>query len=119
MTAVVCLGGSHERLASRLAVLREIEEGETIKTRVIHSDNYLIVHHISTRVGEYWDLAYGDSLSDNEFEELVDLEEKVFKRYGVRAKDIAVLREENPWPHPMFPASEAHTYVRLCPKVVL
>jgi hypothetical protein len=113
----VRLASPDMQVTSRLAVLDEIESSKTIRTRITQDTNLLIVHSIANPVGEYWDIAYGDNLSDREIQDLVDLEERVWKDYGVLLIDITIERQENQFPHPLFPSSPNHTYVRLCPKV--
>jgi hypothetical protein len=113
----VRLASPDMQVTSRLAVLDEIESSKTIRTRITQDENLLIVHSIASPVGEYWDIAYGDNLSDREIQDLVDLEERVWKDYGVRLIDITIERQENRFPHPLFKSSPNHTYVRLCPKV--
>ncbi|MGW0876683.1 hypothetical protein ACWD3Z_40340 [Streptomyces sp. NPDC002740] len=100
-----------------MAVLDLIESSKTLKTKITRDDNLLMVHTIATGVGEYWDIAYGEYLSDGEIDELVNLEERVWKDYGVRLIEVTIDRQENDFPHPMFQNSKRHTYVRICPKV--
>ncbi|MFC9231342.1 hypothetical protein ACFTZI_20655 [Streptomyces decoyicus] len=116
---VISLAVPNIKVVRRLAALEQIESSNTIQTRVTRDDNLLIIHSIASPVGEYWDVTYGEHLSDREIEELVDLEERVWKYYGVRLIDITVERQENRFPHPMFRNSKHHTYVRLCPKAAL
>jgi hypothetical protein len=104
------------QVTSRLALLAEIDASKTIRTRITQDENLLIVHTIANPVGEYWDIAYGDNLSDPEIQELLDLEERVWKDYGVLLIDVTIERQENQFPHPLFPSSPNHTYVRICPK---
>ncbi|WP_406153588.1 hypothetical protein OH797_31965 [Streptomyces anulatus] len=103
----------------RLTALEQIESSQTIRTKITQGQHLLVVHSIADPVGEYWDIAYGDLISAEEISEFIDLEERVWKDYGVRLIDITVERQENPWPHPMFPDCASHTYVRLCPKAAL
>ncbi|MFJ2187815.1 hypothetical protein ACIOJE_07570 [Kitasatospora sp. NPDC087861] len=58
-------------------------------------------------------------LTDSEISEMVDLEERIFRTFGFRLRDIEVEREEIPRPHPHLSGGTAHTFVRLCPKVAL
>ncbi|WP_333745392.1 hypothetical protein [Streptomyces sp. IBSBF 2950] len=113
---VLSLASPNKKVERRLTALEQIESSQTIQTRITRDDNLLMVHTIATVVGEYWDIAYGEHLSDHEIEELVALEERVWKDYGVRLIDITVERQENKFPHPLFQNSKHHTYVRLCPK---
>ncbi|MDH6705393.1 hypothetical protein P3T27_002103 [Kitasatospora sp. MAA19] len=100
-------------------VAAEIARSETISVNVVRSDHLLMVHHIASGVGEYWDISYANCLSELEILELVDLEERLLVRTGSRLADLVVERIEEPRPHPLFPASSSYTYVRLCPKVAL
>ncbi|MFM9464125.1 hypothetical protein ACKI1K_14900 [Streptomyces scabiei] len=118
VVTAVSLASPTSQVERRLAVLDLIESSKTIRTRITQDDNLLIVHSIADPVGEYWDVAYGDNLSSQEIQDLVDLEERVWKDYGVRLIDITVERQENRFPHPLF-SSPNHTYVRLCPKAAL
>lgn len=113
---VLSLAVPNTQVERRLAVLDLIEASNTIQTRITRDDNLLMVHTIATGVGEYWDITYGENLSDGEIQELVNLEERAWRDYGVRLIDITVERQENDFPHPLFPNSKHHTYVRLCPK---
>lgn len=113
---LLSLASPNTEVERRLTVLDQIESSQTVQTRITRDDNLLMVHTIATEVGEYWDIAYGEHLSDHEIEELVNLEERVWRDYGVRLIDITVDRQENDFPHPLFHNSKHHTYVRLCPK---
>ncbi|MFF1908635.1 hypothetical protein [Kitasatospora sp. NPDC058218] len=106
-------------LPRRELVAAEIEASKTVSTRVVRSDSLLIIHHEACPVGEYWDICYGNDLTDAEILEFIDLENEVLARISARLRDIEVERQENDWPHPYFPDSPRHTYVRLCPKVVV
>jgi hypothetical protein len=115
----VALASPNAQVKRRLTVLDEIESSSTVRTKITQDENLLIIHSIAHPVGEYWDIAYGDNLSDREIQDLVDLEERVWKDYGVLLVDITVERQENGFPHPLFKSSPNHTYVRLCPKAAL
>ncbi|MFE4513779.1 hypothetical protein ACFRMQ_06205 [Kitasatospora sp. NPDC056783] len=97
----------------------QIADSKTIEVRLTQAENLVIAHHTATVVTEYWDIVYAPCLTDEEIAELVDLEEQIFMRYGIRPEHMVVTREENDYPHPWFPGSKSHTYSRLCPKVAL
>ncbi|MGW2539329.1 hypothetical protein ACWC5I_00270 [Kitasatospora sp. NPDC001574] len=97
----------------------QIAHSETRSSNVIQTESLAIAHHIATEVGEYWDIVYAGCINDDEIDELVDLEERVFQRYGVRLERLVVERKESARPHPWFPHCDSYTYVRLCPRMAL
>ncbi|MEU3825215.1 hypothetical protein AB0F36_07800 [Streptomyces sp. NPDC029080] len=117
--ALVSLTSPVAQVERRLAVLDEIESSETIRTKITTGEHFLIVHSIAKPVGEYWDIVYAACISDGEIMEFVDLEERIWKDYGVRLKEATIERQENDWPHASWPNCKSHTYVRICPKAAL
>ncbi|MGW3232458.1 hypothetical protein [Kitasatospora sp. NPDC001095] len=89
------------------------------RLRVMRSDGLVVIYHAKSSIGEVWDVCYADNLGEGDIAELVDLEGQLLARYGRRLDELIVRRLENAWPHPDFAGSQAHTFVRICPKVAL
>ncbi|MFD8594566.1 hypothetical protein ACFV1L_06155 [Kitasatospora sp. NPDC059646] len=116
MTAALDLASCRD--SRRTEVAEEISASQILATRVTRSDGVLIIHHKARPAGEFWDIAYGSQLTDDDRSVLEELASQLAQRTGRTVEDLVVKHRRNAWPNPHFPQSPSHTYVRLSLRMV-
>ncbi|WP_223187919.1 hypothetical protein [Streptomyces sp. CBMA29] len=96
-------------------VKAEIEASTVLGVELARWDELLIHRYTAEPVGDYLDIVFGDAMSWEEQEELVEL----CRELGCGIEQVEIERAEYDYPHPDFLVSKSFTFVRICPKVAL
>ncbi|MCZ4119025.1 hypothetical protein [Streptomyces sp. H39-S7] len=97
------------------SVKAEIEASTILSVKVTCWDELLIIRYVAEPVGKYLDIVFGDNMSWDEQEQLVEL----CRELGCGLETLEVEREEFSYPHPDFLTSKSFMFIRICPKVAL